>query len=82
VIEASRQRNALVAINAILVLARHLAYEGKCLDVADVLDLAEYLPLLIWDAEDKTAAFREHLLDLFRKRSIFALALERFDDTM
>jgi CII-binding regulator of phage lambda lysogenization HflD len=79
VIEASRQRHALAAINAVLILARQLAYEGKCVDVADVLDVAELLPLLMLDAEDRTAVFRAHLYELSKRRSDFTLALERFD---
>ena len=80
-IQAHQQANALSAINAILVLARRLAYEGKSADVAEVLDVAEYLPLLMLDSEDRTDAFREQLIDLAGKRSEFALALQRFDAT-
>jgi hypothetical protein len=79
VIESSKQSAALAAINAVLVLARQLAYAGKCSEVAEILDTAEYLPLLMRDAEDRTAAFREQLAGLAAKRPAFSLALERFD---
>lgn len=78
-IEPSKQSNALAAINAVLVLARQLAYEGKSSEVAEVLDTAEYLPLLVRDPEDRTGAFREQLAGLAAKWPAFSLALERFD---
>jgi hypothetical protein len=78
-VAANKERGALVAINAVLVLARRLAYEGNSADVASVLDVAEYLPMLMLEPTDRTAEFREQLLGLATKRPQFALALERFD---
>jgi hypothetical protein len=78
-ITPDKQRNALAAINAVLVLARSLAYEGSSADVAEVLDVAEYLPMLMLEPADRTAEFREQLVGLATKRPKFALALERFD---
>lgn len=74
-----KQRGALAAINTALVLARSLAYEGNSAELADVLDVAEYLPLLMLEPEDRTAEFREQLVGLATKRAQFALAVERFD---
>jgi len=74
-----RERGALSAINAVLVLARSLAYEGKSAELADVLDIAEYLPVLMLESVDRTAEFREQLVGLATRRPQFALAVERFD---
>jgi hypothetical protein len=49
-IEQSKQRNALAALNAILVLAR----QGQSADLIEILDVAEYLPMLMLDAKDCT----------------------------
>jgi hypothetical protein len=78
-VAANKERGALVAINAVLVLARRLAYEGNSADVASVLDVAEYLPMLMLEPTDRTAEFREQLLRLATKRPPFTLDLERFD---
>ena len=78
-ITLDKQANALWAINAVLVLGRQLAHEGKSAEVSEVLDTAEYLPILMLDAKDQTEVFRGHLADLASKRPAFALALERFE---
>lgn len=74
-----KARNALAALNAVIVLARSLAQEGRSSEVADVLDAAEYLPLLMLDEEDRTELFREQLVSLAAKYPDFVLAVERFD---
>lgn len=78
-IDPQKEKNALAAINAVLVLARALAYEGKSPEVAEVLDVAEYLPILILDGRDRTADFREQLVGLASKYPDFELAVRRFD---
>jgi hypothetical protein len=78
-IDANKQRNALAAINAVLVLARSLAHDGKSSEVAEVLDVAEYLPMLMLEPLDRTADFREQLVGLAAKYPDFALAVQRFD---
>jgi hypothetical protein len=78
-IDDDKQKPALRAINAVLVLARSLAYDGNAAAVARVLDVAEYLPLLMLDSKDCTAQFRGHLLDLVKDDPRFDLALRRFD---
>lgn len=75
----SKTRNALAAINAVLVLARSMAYEGKSNEVASVLDVAEYLPMLMLESTDRTEAFREQLVGLAQSYPDFGLALTRFD---
>jgi hypothetical protein len=74
-----KQVGALRALNAVLILARALAYDGLSVDVADVLDVAEYLPLLMLEPTDRTREFRDNLVALATKRPAFSLALERFD---
>ncbi|WP_043432498.1 hypothetical protein [Cystobacter fuscus] len=76
-----KSRNALSAINAVLVLARSMAHEGRSGDVAAVLDVAEYLPMLMLEPADRTEEFRNQLADLAQRDSAFALALARFDST-
>jgi hypothetical protein len=78
-IDAQKQRNALWAINAVLVHARALAYAGKASEVAEVLDVAEYLPALMLEPRDRTAEFRGQLVGLAAKRPDFQLAVHRFD---
>ncbi|WP_426733188.1 hypothetical protein [Myxococcus faecalis] len=75
----SKRRNALTAINAVLVLARSMAYEGKSSEVASVLDVAEYLPMLMLESADRTEEFRAQLVDLAQRYPTFALALMHFD---
>jgi hypothetical protein len=79
-VDAHKQRGALAAINAILVLARALAYEGKSAEVAQVLDVAEYLPMLMLERDDKTNEFRDQLVGLAERYPDFQLAVERFDN--
>jgi hypothetical protein len=75
--------HALYALNTVLVLARHMAAAGeKGADVADVLDIAEYLLRLIAVVEDRTVEFREQLAGLRDKYKQFALAVDRFDGTI
>ncbi|WP_241757950.1 hypothetical protein [Myxococcus landrumensis] len=66
-IAEAKKRSALKAINAVLVLARSMAYEGKSDEVATVLDVAEYLPLLMLEPVDRTEEFRGQLLDLAQR---------------
>lgn len=75
----SKKRNALAAINAVLVLARSMAHEGKSREVAEVLDVAEYLPMLMLEPADRTEEFREQLVDLAQRYPVLTLALTRFD---
>jgi hypothetical protein len=79
-IPADRLGNALYALNAVLVLARHMAQTKRdSADIARVLDVAEYLPRLMSEPEDATTEFREQLVGLATDYPEFALAVERFD---
>ncbi len=80
-ISAEKFNNALAALNAVLVVARSMAYDGRTGEViANVLDTAEYLPRLLADAEDRTSEFRDNLAGLVSIDPMFKFALERFDD--
>jgi hypothetical protein len=72
--------SALYALNAVLVLARAMGQSGRSgAEIADVLDVAEYLPRLLAVAEDKTNEFRRFLTGLAERNSDFQLAVDRFD---
>jgi len=48
-------------------------------EIADVLDVAEYLPQLLAADDDRSAAFRENLEGLATRWPAFQSALEYFD---
>jgi hypothetical protein len=80
VIPDPQERGAFGARNAALVQLRRLAHEGaEGTDLAELLDLVEYLPRLLADDEDRTDEFRKVLVDLVARRADFQLALDRFD---
>ena len=57
-----KMANALNALQAVLVHARMMAYEGvEHKKIAAILDDAEYLPYLIGCREDKTAELHDYL---------------------
>jgi hypothetical protein len=71
---------ALYALNTVLVLTRALAQAGRSgAEIADVLDVAEYLPRLMAAADDKTSEFRRFLVQLAEQHGDFQLAVDRFD---
>ena len=73
--------NALAALNAVLVTARSMAYDGRPGKlIATVLDTAEYLPRLLAEPDDRTSEFRENLVGLVAVDPGFNFALERFDN--
>jgi len=79
-IREDKQQAALAAINAALVMTRHLSQDSSAgHQVAEVLDAIEYLPRLLADPQDRTDAFRQVLTDLIRLDGSFGLALHRFD---
>jgi hypothetical protein len=64
-IAAAKQKQALLALHRILVVARFMAYQNEpAADIARILDCAEILPALIADDEDRTHEFRHHLQGL------------------
>lgn len=75
-----QQRGALGALNAALVMLRQLARDGVSrAELAELLDVVEYLPRLLAHDEDRTDEFRRFLADLAGRRDEFRLALDRFD---
>lgn len=75
-------QNGLCALNRVLVLARMMAFEqASSLEIAKVLDVAEYLPRLLAAEEDQSAAFREQLVDLAQEMPSFESALHCFDNS-
>jgi hypothetical protein len=79
-ISVEKSQNALRALNHVLVLARKMAYDRvDQKEIADVLDISEYLPCLLADERDKTSAFRACLGDLAARWPDFGTALEVFD---
>jgi hypothetical protein len=78
-IDATKNLQALGAVNAALVQLRDLARGGaSTTEIAALLDTIEYLPRLIADAEDRTSEFGAVLRDLTQQRSEFRWALDRF----
>ena len=76
-----KTRPAPNALNAVLVRIRHMAYSGEShAEIARFLDHAEYLPMLLADAKDRTGDLREVLVTLATIRSDFHVALDRFDE--
>ena len=60
-----------------------MAYERPDTDIiADVLDAAEHLPRLMAGQADRTAEFREFLVELAAKYPELPFALERSDAPM
>lgn len=79
-IRPEKYENALLALNAVLVWARKMAYEKADYEqIAEVLDAAEELPTLFIRKDDMTDYFRDVLLMLASKYQGFGLAVERFD---
>ncbi|WP_434385740.1 hypothetical protein [Melittangium boletus] len=79
-ISPEKSRNALSALHSILIAARSLAEQESSQESARVLDLAEYLVVLMQDEGDQTASFRSHLVELAREHWLCQLAVQRFDD--
>jgi hypothetical protein len=81
-VDPKRINNALAAVNAVLVAARAMAYDKRPhAELAEVLDVAEYLPRLLAEPEDRSAEFREQLAGLASKYPSFGVAVDRFDRT-
>jgi hypothetical protein len=81
-IQPEKYENALRALNAVLVVGRQMAYEKAGHEqLAEVLDVAEELPTLFIQKDDRTDYFRQALQLLAEKYPGigFGLAVERFD---
>ena len=80
-IPPQKKRAALLAINAVLVEARAMAHENvPYRDLADVLDSAEYLPMLMLEDINTSEEFRKTLESICQKFPRFTRALQRFDE--
>jgi hypothetical protein len=71
--------NALFALNAVLVLARDIANRDKQAELEELMDVAEYLPMLMLEPAERTVEFRGQLLGLAARNPDFELAVQRFD---
>lgn len=78
-IPGERLLRAYHALHTVLVLGRKMAFENDSAAVAEVLDVAEYLPGLFAAEKDRTDDFRAQLQTLSDKYPIMELALRRFD---
>lgn len=80
-VREDKLNNALAALNTVLVIARSMAYERRTYEeIADVLDVAKYLPRLLAEPVDQTDHFRGIIADLSAIDQRFNIAVERFDD--
>jgi hypothetical protein len=80
VIAREKLEHALLALNAVLVRARVMAFEhAPHQEIAKVLDVAELLPMLILESGDATARFRGQLEGLVEMDQGFKFALQRFE---
>jgi hypothetical protein len=80
-IKAEKQKQALVAIHRILVVARFMAYRNEpTAKIAKVLDCAEILPTLIAASEDRTEEFRSHLKGFASEFAAGTGVLQEFDN--
>lgn len=79
-IDEKKEEAALLAIHAVLVLARAMAYnKAPHEEIAAVLDDAELLPMLILRNTDQTEFFRMMLKGLAERFPGFGGALDAFD---
>jgi hypothetical protein len=78
-LRSEKQQPALRALNVILVVARSFANDRRSKELVNILDVAEYLPLLFLDKADMTESFKEQLLYLAEKHPEFQQAVYCFD---
>ncbi len=74
-----RPGSGMDALQKTLVVARHLASSG--VDKAElvvILDVVEFLIVLIQSAEDRTLEFKGHISDLARRWPLMNIALADF----
>lgn len=69
-IAPEKHKQALKAIQAIIVHARFLAYtKADYAKIADILDCGEILPTLLFTADDETKKFGDYLRFMAEKQS-------------
>lgn len=82
-IQETNYKNALLALNDLLVAARQMAFEKRSHDqLAAYLDAVESLPTLIAQDDDLTGDYRSALEDLAARFPRARIALERFDGSI
>lgn len=77
-IRPEKMRNALYALQGVLVQARDMAFRGAP-GLADLLDTAELLPCFIASDADETDKYRQYLVEIARKHKC-GYVLQRFDE--
>jgi len=78
-VEAEKAKQALFALQAVIIRARSMAHDlGNAQDLAELLDDAEHLPYLLASEEDETENYRR-ILEKVARRHKSAHALQRFD---
>ena len=81
-IRNDKLHSALYAFNGLLFGSRAMACNHDDHEaIADVLDFAEYLPILLASPNDTTDEFRFFLEGLSKKHPAFSFVLERFDES-
>ena len=79
-ISTEKQASAIEALHSVILVARAMGYLNEpSIDIARVLDVAEYLIVLLMKPEDTTAEFRECLESLAQQRDLLQTALLIFD---
>ena len=79
-IAAEKLPMALSALHQVLLQARKMGYESvPSTEIADVLDTAEFLVVLLMSKEDEVGVFRENLESLAARLDQFRFAVECFD---
>jgi hypothetical protein len=79
-IDATKSRSAILAVQAIVGSARYMANDRMPYEkIAELLDVADYLTGLIWRVDDCTSLFEQALRDspdLFGMRAALTLFLD------
>lgn len=79
-VDPSRHKQALHAIQRVLTFARTMALQGEStMRIAGVLDWAELLPRLLAAEQDKTDEFRNALAAIVEREPHFSDAVAAFD---
>lgn len=79
-IHESKRRQALLAIQAVMIGGRTMAYsKADHKDIARVLDIGEYLVSLFVEIKDRTEDFRENLVALADAYEELRWAIHRFE---
>ena len=79
-VEPGKERQALAAIQIVFIGARYQAHQrADHREIARVLDVGEYLLGLMLEPTDRTSIFRDQLVGLAERSTLFGAAVEKFD---